>query len=457
MVNFYSKEKNAKICRNFKLKRIFKNNMKDTIFRLIAIFCVFTFAITGCAPLKKLVTSRDIDAALKRSEVFGGQFTGFVLYDPATSRYLKDHHGDLHFTPASNTKILTTLACLNALPDSIPSFLTDRSRDTLQLIPFGDPSFLHPDFPHQPIIHQLKNRPVVVKMPGQDLSPFGAGWAWDDYHYSYQSERSWLPIYGNEVRVFNRDTLKVVPGFFSNYVNLYVGQKPGSLVYRERKYNLFNVWMEYDTSSFERKIPFEYSNELMARLLSDTTGAHVGFTTATTYTYDTLYNAPLLPALALMMQRSDNFLAEQLLIVAARASGYTNIDAYREYMVSQWQLPSSIQWVDGSGLSRYNLITPKSLVSVLNRIYQQVDWADIEAIFPTGGVSGTIKTWYHGNPPYVFAKTGTLSNNHCLSGYLRTNSGKVLIFSFMNNHYLRPVSEVKKEMQLVLEAVRDAY
>ena len=94
----------------------------------------------------------------------------------------------------------------------------------------------------------------------------------------------------------------------------------------------------------------------------------------------------------------------------------------------------------------------------MNQIYLATDWKNIQYIFPNGGKTGTIKDWYAGvNQPYVYAKTGTLSNNHCLSGFVVTNSGKKLIFSFMNNNYLTPVSEVKTEMQKVLETIRDSY
>ncbi|MGI9552249.1 MAG: D-alanyl-D-alanine carboxypeptidase, partial [Aurantibacter sp.] len=77
---------------------------------------------------------------------------------------------------------------------------------------------------------------------------------------------------------------------------------------------------------------------------------------------------------------------------------------------------------------------------------------------PKGGVSGTLEDWYPGNPkPYIIAKTGSLGNNHCLSGYLITKSGKTLIFSFMNNHFRRPSSKIKRRMQLIFEEIRDGY
>src|SRR5690606_33839696 len=106
------------------------------------------------------------------------------------------------------------------------------------------------------------------------------------------------------------------------------------------------------------------------------------------------------------------------------------------------------KWVDGSGLSRYNLFTPESMVQVLNKMYDEFPKDRLFSLFPVGGVSGTLENWYPGNPePYIFAKSGSLSNNYNLSGYLITKSGKTLIFSFMNNHYLESTTGVKNHMQ----------
>lgn len=433
--------------------------MNNTYRAIFAIFWVSISCLTGCQSIKKVNASRRLSQTFKESDVFNNQFTGFALYDPITGEYLKDINGDLYFTPASNTKILTTYACITTLGDSIPSFLYEKVNDTIRLSAFGDPTLLHTDFPRQPILHKIDNAVLEIHIPSTELASFGPGWAWDDYQYSFQSERSWVPIFGNEVRIFNDDQLHVVPNFFSNYINKYVGARPGSLVYRERKFNLFNIWMEYDTSAFERKIPFEWSEELTAHLLADTLHSSISIDKGDPeFTFpDTLYNQKTIPTIALMMQRSDNFLAEQLLVVSGRASGFSNMDAYRNYLTKKWELPAPIRWVDGSGLSRYNLITPKTFVTILDKIQRELSWNEIKWIFPNGGSSGTLRNWYPGDPTYLYAKTGTLSNNHCLSGYLITKSGKTLIFSFMNNHYLTATSDVKREMQKVLEMIRDNY
>jgi D-alanyl-D-alanine carboxypeptidase/D-alanyl-D-alanine-endopeptidase (penicillin-binding protein 4) len=97
-------------------------------------------------------------------------------------------------------------------------------------------------------------------------------------------------------------------------------------------------------------------------------------------------------------------------------------------------LPQKPKWVDGSGLSRYNLFTPQDFVFILNKIKNEFDWQRVKTIFPAGN-EGTLKGFYQKYSDKIFAKTGSLSNNISLSGFLTTNAGKELIFSIIiNNH-----------------------
>ena len=162
-----------------------------------------------------------------------------------------------------------------------------------------------------------------------------------------------------------------------------------------------------------------------------------------------------------MMHESDNFLAEQLLLLGSSTLSDTLSSAMARKNILENQLRDLKQrprWVDGSGLSRYNLFTPESMVSVLSKMYTDIPRQRLFSYFPTGGETGTLEDWYAGNHnPYVYAKSGSLSNVYCLSGYLLTKSGKTLIFSFMNNHFQHPTSEVKKEMERIFEEIRDTY
>jgi D-alanyl-D-alanine carboxypeptidase/D-alanyl-D-alanine-endopeptidase (penicillin-binding protein 4) len=96
---------------------------------------------------------------------------------------------------------------------------------------------------------------------------------------------------------------------------------------------------------------------------------------------------------------------------------------------------------------------------LLEKIKQELTEEQMLSLLSVGGVDGTIRSWYKSDDdePYIFAKTGTLSNNHSLSGFIRTKSGKLLTFSFMHNNYNSSSTPVKLEMEKTLRLIRDSY
>lgn len=422
------------------------------------VFGLLVAGFISCQPIRQI----QVKQLVRKSQVFSNQFTGFCLFDLTENKYLINQNENLYFTPASNMKILTALQTLRIFGDSLPTFAVARIEDSLIVRPLGDPTFLHPIFPLQPAFDFLAGEQALKIIDGEKKIPgFGPGWAWDDFQYDYQAERSWFPIYGNVVHFTKTaDSLYVNPAFFRDFVNVTYGETIEKENSRDERYNLFSIRIPDQYEDFEREVPFDYTDELLVQLLKDT--LNVGITLSDHYhgmLKDTIYNQSTLAVVSHMMQTSDNFLAEQLLIQAALVQGYSDIDQYRIQVLKEWQdfNPNHIQWYDASGLSRYNLITPKSLVSILSRIYAEVPWTTIQRVFPTGGKSGTIANWYDSDPPFVFAKTGTLSNNHSLSGYLITDSGNTLIFSLMNNHYVSSTTPVKKEMERMLYFIKKNF
>jgi D-alanyl-D-alanine carboxypeptidase/D-alanyl-D-alanine-endopeptidase (penicillin-binding protein 4) len=163
-----------------------------------------------------------------------------------------------------------------------------------------------------------------------------------------------------------------------------------------------------------------------------------------------------------MMQESDNFIAEQLLLASSmKQTGFMNENSIIEKVLKGplSELPDSIEWVDGSGLSRYNMMTPRSLVWVLRQIIKQKGIDYVKSIFPAGGQSGTILQDYKGigGQPYIWAKSGRLRHVYCLSGILITRSGHVLLFSWMNNLFREEVAELKSSMESLFIYLRDNY
>ena len=122
-------------------------------------------------------------------------------------------------------------------------------------------------------------------------------------------------------------------------------------------------------------------------------------------------------------------------------------------------MPDKPRWVDGSGLSRGNLFTPRDMVKLLELIYEEVKDKDrLFEMLPAGGKTGTLRNAYpKTDQPFVYGKTGSLSNNHNQSGYVVTKSGRTLIFSFMNNSFVLPTADVRKEMVRIVTYIHDNF
>jgi D-alanyl-D-alanine carboxypeptidase/D-alanyl-D-alanine-endopeptidase (penicillin-binding protein 4) len=173
-----------------------------------------------------------------------------------------------------------------------------------------------------------------------------------------------------------------------------------------------------------------------------------------------LYSQPVDSVMKKMMIESDNFIAEQMLIMGSGHLFDTlDADLCIKYAIDHLfpELNKQIDWVDGSGLSRYNKFTPRAISMLLQKIYNEYPQELIIDLFPNGGVSGTLKNNFKEETAYVIAKTGSMSNVYNLSGYLITNKGEWLIFSFMNNNFEVPTSLVKMEMEKILRNIHLKY
>ena len=276
-----------------------------------------------------------------------------------------------------------------------------------------------------------------------------------------------LPMYGNVVRFSrNSEGLQSYPGFVSGgLMKLHTVQSeyPSRfIIKRDIMSNVFTQPISSAPVGFNQIIPYKVSDELIGELLKQSIPAFSGNITYSkptqTQTWnsisaDTLYKRMLLP--------SDNFIAEQILLNIAASKGMEmNTAVVIDYVKKNFlsDLPDKAVWVDGSGLSRQNLFTPRSIVRLCEKIYDEIGDQDrLFDLLPQGGKTGTLKNLFKGDKPYVFAKTGSLSNNHNLSGYLITASGKKLIFSFMNNNFTRPTSEIRSEMEKVINEIHKKY
>lgn len=410
----------------------------------------------GCSP------GRHLSRTLQRNAAYTDHFTGFSLYDPASGRTLMAHNADKYFTPASNTKLVSFYAGLMTLGDSVPALRYVIQHDSLIFQGTGNPLLLNPDVPDTMTLHFLRTRPEklflsVANFNGERLGP---GWSWDDYNDGYSAEITPFPLYGNIVRFSSPGAgtrLRVSPRFFADSVRAVSTRTRG--IRRLEGRNEFH--RPIAASAIAQDVPFRWTPDLAARLLSDTLKRPVGIVrTRLPAGARTVYGLPVDSLYKRILVESDNMLAEHLLLLCASSPGDT-LDGRRA--IEQFSqrhladLPDRPRWVDGSGLSRYNMFTPRTLTALLLKIYTKLPRQRLFGLLPVAGRPGTLRSLTTGDTPYLFAKSGSMTGVYNLSGYLITKKGKILLFSMMHNNFTQPVSEMRRRTDTFLRSVRDRY
>lgn len=406
---------------------------------------------------------------LENSPVLRQHHAGVQLTDVATGENLAAWHAGQYFVPASTQKLLTLYTALRVLGDSVPGLRYLVRGDTLLFRGTADPTFLHGDIPSRRAYELLRRWPgklCYAETPMADAK-LGPGWSWDDYPYYFQPERGSFPIYGHTVRFYYRragqNTVAVRPAWFKPATSKApAGASSDDHVRRELEANRY-TWFPA-AKPWVDEVPFRTDPGLLLSLLRDTLKRDVQparWRLRPGETLRTCYSLDVDSLLRRCIRVSDNFLAEQTLLLCSAQLGHDTLSIARTIRHARRQgwlrpLPDSVAWVDGSGLSRQNLTTPRNQVALLLALHQLVSEPRLFDLLAAGGRQGTLKRVYRDpKGPWFWGKTGTLTNNHNLCGYLRTRSGRLLAVSFMNNNHLAETGVIRREMERILTLVRE--
>ncbi|SEA94387.1 D-alanyl-D-alanine carboxypeptidase/D-alanyl-D-alanine-endopeptidase [Pedobacter hartonius] len=420
----------------------------------------------GCAADRKI--ERKVSRLIKGSSILNNHPVGFALSDLENGKVIYEKDADKYFIPASNTKLFTFYGGLKMLPDSIPSLRYIERGDSLIFWGTGDPSFLQSRLKGVNALNFLRTSGKQLFFSAGRYSGnfYGMGWSWDDYNDYYQAEITELPLMDNLIAVTSENgRLRVSPAKFKHSLmkDSLNTAKTFSLTRDFTENRLRHPDIGTMPKGYEQQIPYKTSTQLTLSLLTDTLHRPVGLVLmGMPSTAKTIYNVPSEQVLREMMLPSDNFIAEQLLLVYSNQfqpllSGSDAIQYIREKYLAG--LPDKPRWVDGSGLSRMDLFTPRDIVALLKMIDQQVNNREkLFSMLPAGGKTGTLKNAYpKTDQPFVYGKTGSLSNVYNQSGYLLTKKGRTLSFSFMNNNFVSPVADLKKEMARVITYIHEKF
>lgn len=150
------------------------------------------------------------------------------------------------------------------------------------------------------------------------------------------------------------------------------------------------------------------------------------------------------------LKRSQNLYMQNLLLAVGaaqsisapgfRSSENRALDTLHRLLLEIGMPPSGSLIEEGAGLSRRDLVMPNAMVRLLGYLAAQPYAQMVREALPTAGVDGTLIRRMRGTAAEnnVQAKTGNMSQVHCLAGYVTTAAGERLAFAIMLNNYQRP-------------------
>lgn len=440
---------------------------------------------------------------------FENAFWGVMIKSLRTGEIWYEQNANKLFMPASNEKILTTSTTLLKLGPEF-KFTTTLSYEgkihnsvldgDLIVWSNGDPT-MYTKFYSEPrevffawadSLKKLGIKKITGNIIGNDNAfddeQLGEGWSFDGLDVWYSAEIGPLQINENcvDLKIIppksKDDSIKIIPNLKSNYFKI---MKEITIV--DSGYNSISVTRKFGTNEilvkgnivlgsneFERTPSITNPTLFYVTVLKETfeeSGIEVEGIPIdcdniddfdNKYSKSTLlieHKSPTLKEiLAGLMKRSQNLYAETMTKVLGWFEyGYGSFNNGKKVVqatLEKMGIPKgSYQYSDGSGLTRYNYITPEQIITILsymfNSEYWQI-WYDIQSI---AGVDGTLRNRMKGTKceGNVHAKTGTISNVRALSGYITTADGELLTFSFLVNSYLATSRATEEVTDGVLE------
>ena len=444
---------------------------------------------------------------------FRGVYSTFTkgLINPASTvnqdQTLYRRDAERYFIPASNVKLLTTAAALHKLGSEFRIRTSiydadDAGIGSLRVMGRGDPSLT--DAQLRELAQQLKRQGIrqVQRLIVDDGyfrgNAVNLSWEWGDVQANYGASVNSLILNQNAVKLtlspqkpgqplqvswddaiaqrqwqVENDSVTVAQSLTTNSVSqaaVQVTAVLGKPILQIRG----QLAVDSEPESFGLAVldPAEYFLQHFQNALA-VEGITVGQASVASSTYVgderelAGVESPSLAALLMETnQQSNNLYAEVLLrslgatsALQSQNSDEIGLSVVKQTLTEMGVDPESYALVDGSGLSRKNLVSPEALVQTLKVMAQSPDASTYLASLPVAGISGTLlrrfrDTTAQGN---LHAKTGTMSGVSALSGYLDVPGYQPLVFSIIVNQSDQPATTLRQgidEIVLLLTRLR---
>ncbi|MCX6146531.1 MAG: D-alanyl-D-alanine carboxypeptidase/D-alanyl-D-alanine-endopeptidase [Candidatus Kapabacteria bacterium] len=460
-------------------------------------------------PLKQLKI--DIDDIIENPD-FSNGITGILVQSLETGEIICKKNNNTNFLPASTQKIITTSAALEILGQdykySTKFFLDGQTsingefKGNIIIKGYGDPT-LSNNFYENPnimfdefinVLDSLGIKSIKGNIIGDDSYfdnvYYGNGWAWNDMNFAYSAQVSALSFMDNKVDIVieQGDSIgantkfNVIPE--NKYVRIINNVKTVAKqdvveisALRDAINNIIvlNGNIGFDSTKKEKQVTsvtIDNPTLFLLSILKDRIEKHnIRFRGALLDIDDwnekpfyyklkmvkQFDSPPLIKIVEEINKNSNNLLAEILLKTIAKeisgiGSSEKGIEIVKKHLAKNGVSPDNIEYTDGSGLSRLNLISPANQVSILTSIFRSnMKDAFIKSL-ATPNEEGTLKRRMTQSraEKNVFAKTGSMENVSAICGYVITRDKEYLAFSIMQNNFTVPGSLARNLQDLIL-------
>ena len=449
---------------------------------LISVF-LFTVSLFSQSDKENLKTAIDY---LLRNDIFKSTNIGIDIYDLTADESLYQLNEKMLFNPASNMKLLTSAAGLVFLGPRY-NFITSviYTGDIVNTTLYGDiyivggfdPVFETSDLNR--FITDIK-KAGITEITGdlygdvsrKDSAFWGQGWMWDDDPSTDAPYLSALNINSNSIDVRVNGTeqgekAEVITSPATQYVKIFNSTITSSVYpqkikitrdWRNRTNDIYvkgyilppeftsNDTIEYSLNIYKPELYFltlfkeklaasgiKFSGEIGLRQKPNS----IKWLSVLSHEYDSV--------MVYMNKKSDNLSAEMTLYSLAASFNTYPVSASEgleviDSLLTLCGVNDDYLLADGSGVSRYNLLSAGQILSVLKYMYSNE--SNLFNIYydslPVAGVDGTLSERMNGTgaEEKVHAKTGTLQGVSCLSGYVISKNNHLIAFSVLEQNYV---------------------
>lgn len=433
---------------------------------LLLLVILFSPGYTKEAILRTAIESQ-VQEILSSSDI-SPEDIGIYVKSLSSGKVVYEKNADKSFIPASNQKVLTTASALLMLgPDFRfeTRFLTDGKKEgavlkgNIYIVGNFNPEI---DQTYYEEFSKFLKNSGISKIDGDiivysNYHPNIQGWPEKDADYCFTAHPSDIPVAENCLRIRvtadGKIRVETIPDAYLDIVSdIKITRSGGEISAKLEGGRLYLSGVIRNGFSKEFSIPIKEPakfNLLVAAKVLHRNGIQFGklyVSRSLPQNLTLLYahrSSPLRDIIKKANKDSNNFIAEQIYAFI----GQQNIQKTLEHM----RLPAkSINIADGSGLSRYNLVSPKIIGEVLEAVYKTPYFEDFFKSLAVSGKDGTLKHRFSDPQMFgkIYAKTGYIKGVKNLSGYAISTDGDVYIFSIMVNNLksTKPANEIQERV-----------